>query len=231
MLQTFSKTEAIRFGWNTTKQNFWFFVGLLIVSVLVVIIPRLIGFFIRNAFGQPSPLDPTVIILPVGATIAFLFLSLGGGVLQIIVGIGLIRIVLTFCDNGKPRIADLFAGYRLFFQYLFGSMLYAVIVAGGIFLFIVPGFIWAFKFMFFSYFIVDKHIGPLEALHKSAEITKGAKWNLFLFAFLLSLINALGALVLLVGLFVTVPTTLVAMGFVYRKLLRQQELTQNPVSL
>lgn len=232
MTKTFSKTEAIRFGWDTTRQNFWFFVGLLIVFWLVgVFIPGLIRGFIEGVFGKPSLLDPTVIILPFGAMIASLFFVLVGAILQIIVGLGLIGIVLKFCDNGKPRIADLFASYRLFFQYLFGSILYSLIILGGIILFVIPGIIWAFKFMFFGYFIVDKHVGPVEALKRSAAITKGAKWNLFLFALLLWLINLLGALALFVGLFVTIPTTIVAMGFVYRKLLRQQELAQNPVAL
>ena len=91
---------------------------------------------------------------------------------------------------------------------------------------IVPGIIWAIKFQFFSYFIVDKEVGPIEALKKSAAITKGAKWDLFVFGALLGLINLAGALCVVVGLFATIPTTMVAIAFIYRKLLAESELIQ-----
>ena len=89
----------------------------------------------------------------------------------------------------------------------------------GIILLIILGIILAIKFQFFGYFIVDKGDGPIEALKKSSAITTGAKWNLFLLYLLLLLINLLGAIFLLIGLFVTIPTTMVAIAFVYRKLL------------
>ncbi len=46
----------------------------------------------------------------------------------------------------------------------------------------------------------------------------GAKWDLFLFGLLLGLINFVGALVFLIGLFATIPTTMVAYAYVYRHL-------------
>jgi len=42
----------------------------------------------------------------------------------------------------------------------------------------------------------------------------------------LGIINLLGLICLGVGLFATIPTTMVAMAFVYRKLLAQTELTE-----
>jgi uncharacterized membrane protein len=45
-----------------------------------------------------------------------------------------------------------------------------------------------------------------------------------LFGILLVFINILGALALLVSLFVTMPATMVANAFVYRKLLSQEEI-------
>jgi len=49
---------------------------------------------------------------------------------------------------------------------------------------------------------------------------------LSLFDLLLGLINLLGAICLLIGLFATIPTTMVATAFVYRKLLAQIEVAQ-----
>ena len=153
-------------------------------------------------------------------------ISLAGWVLYIIASMGLIKLALSYCDSKKGEFSYLFSNYRLFFKYFFGSILYALIVIGGLILFIIPGIIWAIMFQFFPYFVVDKGLGPIEALKKSAAITSGAKWTLFLFCILACLINLLGALCLMVGLFVTIPVTLVAYAAVYRKLLNQAGVTQ-----
>jgi uncharacterized membrane protein len=71
---------------------------------------------------------------------------------------------------------------------------------------------------FFDYLIVDKNSRIIESLKKSWEITKGSTWNLFLLYLLLGLINLLGIFALIVGLFWSIPTTMIAEAFVYRKL-------------
>ena len=123
----------------------------------------------------------------------------------------------------KGEFADLFSCFPLFFKFLFSYILYSLIVCGGYVLLIIPGIIWGIKFWFFDYFVIDKWLGPVEALKKSYGITTGVKWNLFVFFLAVIGINLLGALCLLIGLFVTIPTTMVATAFVYRKLLAQTE--------
>mgnify|MGYP001580926209 CR=1 FL=1 len=208
-IQKFSKREAIRFGWNTMKSNLGFFIGLLIVVILIGIVPGIIA----DLLAKDAPVLSIII-------------SIASWVLQLVIGMGLIKIALRFCDKEKGEFAELFSCFPLFFKYLFGSILCMLIVLGGMILLIIPGIIWSIKFQFFTYFIIDKGLGPIEALKRSSAITKGAKWDLFIFGLLLGLINLLGALCLLVGLFATIPTTIVAMAFVYRKLLAQTEIVQ-----
>jgi len=208
MVKKFSKKEAISFGWNLTKTNFGFFVLLLILVAVISVVLTSIPYLAKGK----SPL--------------LLILSLIDIIVRTIITMGLIKISLKFCDNEKAKISDLFSSYPLFFKYLIGSILYVLIILGGLILLIVPGIIWAIQFQFFGYLIIDKGLGPIEALKKSSKITKDAKWNLFLFGILLVLINILGALALLVGLFVTIPTTMIANAFVYRKLLSQVETFQ-----
>jgi hypothetical protein len=207
----FYRGEAIRFGWTTMKTNLWFFIGLLILMVALGIFPGIIA----GVVSKKAPILSSLI-------------SVGSWVLQIIIQMGLIRIALKFCDNEEGEYADLFSCYRLFFKYLLGTILYALIIVGGLMLLIVPGIIWAIKYQFFTYFIVDKGLGPIESLKRSSAITKGSKWNLFVFASLIMGINLLGALCLLIGLFATIPTSMVAMAFVYRKLLSQAEIVELP---
>ena len=61
-------------------------------------------------------------------------------------------------------------------------------------------------------------MGPIEALKASSRATMGSKWDLFLFGLLLGLMNFAGVLLFLVGLFVTIPISMVACAYVYRRL-------------
>lgn len=205
-IEKFSKREAIRFGWQTMKSNLWFFVGLLILAGVIQFAPGVI----YDLLLKESPILAFTVYLI-------------GWVLSIIVGLGLIKISLNFCDNLKSKIGDLFSQYRLFFRVLFAGILYGLICFLGTILFIIPGIYFGIRFWFYDYFIVDKRAGVIESLKRSWRITKGNVWNLFLFILILTGINLLGALCLLVGLFVTVPTTMVAIALVYRKLLAQTE--------
>jgi hypothetical protein len=202
----FSMGEAIEFGWNITKNNIGFFIGLLIIAGLILIIPGTLSRLTKH--NAP------------GLSIIF---SIASFVLQIIIGMGLIRIALKFHDNEKAEFSDLFCCLHLFFKYLLGSVLYGLIVSAGMILLIIPGIIWAIKFYFFSYLIVDKGLGPIEALKRSSAITDGAKWDLFLFGLLLFGINLIGAIPFFLGWFVTIPITMIAMAFVYRKLLSETD--------
>lgn len=200
----FSKSEALRFGWKTMKENFWFFLGLLLIMGLVNFFPEIVKAVLKEG-------------------LFINILNLISSFLSIILGMGLIKICLKFYDQEKPKFSDLFSQYPLFFKMLFGTIFYILIIIFGLILLIIPGYIFAIKFFLFEYFIVDKGLGPIEALKKSWRITKGSGWNLFLFILLVSAINLLGALAFVVGLLLTLPTTALAFVFVYRKLLIQTQ--------
>ena len=141
--------------------------------------------------------------------------------MSVIISIGMIRIALRLCDTGEREFADLFRPYRLFFKFLFASILYGLIVFGGMILLVVPGIIWAIRFQYYGYLVVDKGLGPMEALKGSSAVTQGVKWELFLFGLLIFAVNLLGVLCLGIGVFATAPTTMLATVYVYRKLLAQ----------
>lgn len=198
----FSRNEAIRFGWEIAKKNVGFFVIIFVIMVLVNA-PNSINNYTKNNF----PL------------LAFV-LSIIIWVVQMIVQMGLINIALKFADDKKPTYSDLFY-YTPIVNYVAGSILYGLIVGLGIILLIIPGIYFAIKYQFYGYLIIDKGFGPVAALKKSAEMTKGVKWNLFLFGLLIAGINILGVLALFIGLLWTMPTSIIALAFVYRKLLSQ----------
>lgn len=202
----FSKSQAFKFGWQTTRKNLGFFIVVVPVAFSIIFIPNFI--YIQNLLRGKVLL-----------TVAILTVVLSG-----MMQIGLIKITLKFCDNQKARFVDLFSGGRLLLLYLIGSLMYMLIFLGGLILLIVPGIIWLFKFAFFVYFIVDQGIEPSEALRRSAIITQGAKRDLFVFWLLLLLINLAGAAAFFIGLLVTLPLTLLANAFVYRTLLNRVKI-------
>jgi len=192
----------VQFGWDTTKSNIGLFIGLLIVVGLIQYVP-----------------DIVATILEADAPVLSIIIRIASVILSMIIGMGVIKICLRFCDGEKGEFSDIFSCYPLFFKYLVGSILYGLIVVVGLILLIIPGIIWAIKFQFFDYLIVDQGFGPIDALEKSSEITRGVKLDLLSFGILIGIINLLGLLCLVVGLFVTIPMTWVATAFVYRELL------------
>jgi uncharacterized membrane protein len=192
-MKRFSIDEAIRFGWNTVRANLGLMVGLTIV--------------VNALSGAGGALH----VVPVLG-------SIGSWLLATIMAMGMTRIVLKFVDGGRGDFNDLFSNFDVFLDYLGASVLYGLIVVGGLCLLIVPGVIWAIRFGFFGYFILDRKLGAIDALKASSALTKGVKGDLFVFGLAVIGINILGLLCLGIGVLVTQPTTSLATGFVYRRL-------------
>jgi uncharacterized membrane protein len=196
--------EIIRFGWKKMKDNLGFFIVLLLVAWLIQIVPQFIGSYL---------IDREIIFGIIVYLVAF--------VLNVVVAMGLIKVSLRFSTNKKGTFGDLFSCFPLFFKYLFGSILYLLIIYAGLILLIFPGIIWGIKFGLYPYFIIDKGLGPIKALKASAKTTMGARWDLLGFGFVVCIINLLGTLCLGIGIFATIPATMVATALVYRRLLSQ----------
>lgn len=191
------------------KGNAGFLVVLLIIALLIENLPGIIARSVRNDF-------------PVISSVLYL----AGWFLGFVVQMGLIKVCLKFCDGIKGQLDDLLSSFELLATFIASSILYFLIILGGLILLIVPGIIWAIKFSLYGYFIVDKKLGPVQALKASAEATAGAKRDLFLFGLLLLLINLAGALFFLIGLFATIPVSMIAYAYVYRKLSMGKEETE-----
>ena len=203
----FSKSEAVLFGWNTLKKNFGFFLGML---AIVVAINLLVG-LVMSSFSEEAP---KVLVIAVSAI---------SWILDLLISMGVIRITLKFCDQEQATYRDLFSAYRLLLNYLVGSIVYGIMVTIGFVFLIIPGIYLAVKYQFYEYLIVDKGMGPIEAIKRSGVLTEGVKWNLVLFWLALVGINILGMIALGVGLIATVPVSWLANAYVYRRLQLQAE--------
>jgi uncharacterized membrane protein len=197
----FLKKEAISFGWETAKANIGFFVVFLLLIWLVEAIFAGPSGYWWGKFYFWSPI-----------------LSLLGWVASIFISLAVIRVSLRFVRGETAEFEDMWMGYPKFLEFLVGTILYGLIVLAGFILLIIPGIYWAVRYQFFGYCIVDKDVGPVEAIKMSGRITRGSWWNLFWLGVLQALIAMAGACLCLVGLFWAVPTAMMAHAYAYRKL-------------
>ncbi|MBI5456712.1 DUF975 family protein [Candidatus Kaiserbacteria bacterium] len=202
-MNTFSVGEAIRFGWELFKKRPWLVIGAFVLTGMLSVS---IQFTFGPEEGAPVNIPAMVLI----------------GILSVVVGtlaeIGMITFSLRAHDAiDTVGIRDIW-NPKLFLPYVFGRILVGIVVIVGLILLIVPGVILSFGFMFTSYLIVDKGLGPVAAMKESWRITKGHKWQLALLGLAFAGLNILGLLALVVGLLVTIPVTLLAAVHVYRTL-------------
>ena len=100
------------------------------------------------------------------------------------------------------------------------SLIVALIFIG---IFIIPPFYVSVMVMFAPYLIVDRGLGPIEAMKASARITKGGRMGLINFMVVSWFVYLAGALALLVGLLVAMPVVQIATVWLYVHLIRQTE--------
>ena len=75
------------------------------------------------------------------------------------------------------------------------------------------------KTNFFSYFILDKNMGPIEALSESLTRTTGLEFELFIIYAILVLINLIGAILFGLGLLFTIPYSWLVVSVIYTRYL------------
>ena len=209
----FSIGDAVQFGWDTMKNNIAFFIIMIIILWV--------------AAAVPSGLGSMSYRMSVGAAAIFgLVFGIISFVAGMFVNMAQIKVGLRFSKGETADFPDLYNEYQRFWDFLLGSILYALIVLGGLILLIVPGIYWAIKYYFYGYLIIDQGMGPMDAIKKSGELTKGVKWNLLVFWLALLGIYILGFLACCVGILFAIPVIIVAVAYVYRTLLVATEAQQ-----
>lgn len=206
--------ECLTYGWTVFKKRPWIFVKAAIILGLVSFAFNLLSSVIQA--GVEITTQPLAVVL---FAIALFIVS----VLSIYVGIvldnmGVTKFYLNAHDNVETtRLKDLWAPHP-FVKYVLTILLFSVMFIVGLVLLIVPGIIVALVFGMCVYLVMDRGLGPIEALKESARITKGSRWKLFLLGLAIAGINIVGLLALVIGLLVTVPVTILAGVHAYRVL-------------
>ena len=94
---------------------------------------------------------------------------------------------------------------RPFWKFLAASILVGLAIGIGFVLLIVPGILAMVFFIFSTVIVIDRDLGPIEAMKESMRIGRGYRWSLLGLVVLLALIVFVGMLALFVGLLVAMP--------------------------
>lgn len=198
-MKQFDKIGLIKQSWELVKKN---------ARLIVLLMAAFIGYQVIQGIVQGFFRE----------TLLATLISLAFTVLTLFLEIGFIKIILKLVDGQKAEITELWAYPQYLLRMIGSTIVYGLIVVAGFILLIIPGIYLALRLQFYSYYIVDKNAGAMDSLKMSWKATEGNVINIFLFELLLVGINILGAIALLVGLFVTIPVTFVAVTLLYRKL-------------
>ena len=183
----FSNRELLEFGWSKTKDNFWYILQVILIAGIVYGASRYLG--------------------PISVLVSFC------------VGISVTTVALMIVHGHHPTLNDLFKkynGYKVFLNYAIVSIISWVLIIVG-FLLLIPGLYFMVKLQFAKLLVVDKDLSAMDAIKTSWKMTDGNFWSLFLYVLVVIGINLIGAIPLGIGLFVTVPVTMLASVELYKK--------------
>lgn len=138
-------------------------------------------------------------------------------VATVVLGVGATRIALRLAQGHPAHYADIVPPVRLLWPYIAAAVLTGLAVIGGLILLILPG-IWVMVRLSMVRFEVIDGAGIRESLNKSWALTEGHFWRLLGFLVVMVLLNIVGAALLMVGLLVSIPVTMIAYAHVYQKL-------------
>lgn len=221
MNSSLSVKECLKFGWAQFKKRPWLFVKAGIVLAALQIALNAIS----SGLGTASNNATGIMAIIVG--IVSLVVSLA----SIYIGVTVNNMgVLTFYlkahdDVAAPTLRNLYRPHP-FWRYFLMSVFIGVAVLVGLVLLIVPGIIVALMFSLAPYLMLEHDYKPLQAIKESQRMTKGNRGKLLLLVLAIIVMNIVGAVLLLIGLLVSVPVSTLAFVHAYRMLADKATLPQ-----
>jgi hypothetical protein len=196
-----SISQAVNFAWPALKKRFGLF-----TAVLLTIFAAWAALEIIVIAGQRFG-----ILLWVAAHLAFLIFFAG-------IEVGVLQISLALYEGRDPTFADAFTRMALGPKFLASQTLYLLVVAVGLVFLVVPGVYLGVRYGLFGFRMAAGETSLIRSFHQSAILTRGTETYLSAIFVALLILNALGASLLGLGLFITAPLSVLVMTAVYRQL-------------
>jgi uncharacterized membrane protein len=206
-MASFSIKESFSYGWKSLQDHFWPMAGIAAGALVI-----------SSIFNAAS--NALVAAQEMGVAGAVNVISF---LVNAYVFAGALQLAFKLYDGGEVSMNDFKVRGKVYLNTLLAMILSALIVVGGLILLIVPGLIWLTTYYFSAYITVDKDMTARQALHESRLATKGDRWRIAGLMILAVLLNIAGLIAFIVGIFVTLPVTVMAYVYAYRKLAAKLE--------
>jgi hypothetical protein len=196
-----SLRQAFKLAWPILKERFGLF-----AAVLLTIFGAWVALEVVVVAGQRFG-----ILLWAVAHAAFLIFAAG-------IEVGLLAMGLALHDGRAPTFRDAFAHLALGPRFLAAQILYLLMVVIGLAVLVAPGICLGVRYTLFGFCMADGEANLIRSFQKSAVLSTGAEAYLLRMLLVLVALNLLGASVLGIGLFVTLPLSVLVLATVYQRL-------------
>ena len=237
-MRSINKRELFIQSWDLFKGNTQFLINIGVLIFLVqMLIPNLLEGFFHQMSIQYILYRITYLLLVTGVTLGVtaqmikitrlmtieslsdvfnyyhkIIASITGSVL-VALAFGVLAVLFIILFMGVSSLSiesieSIAMGDEVSGPLMIGFMGYIVIIA-----------YLSLKTNFFTYFIVDKDMGPIDALRESLTRTTGLEFELFTIYSILALLNLIGALLFGIGLLFTIPYSWMVVSVIYTRYL------------
>ena len=237
-MRSINKRELFIQSWDLFKGNTQFLINIGVLIFLVqMLIPNLLEGFFHQMSIQYILYRITYLLLVTGVTLGVtaqmikitrlmtieslsdvfnyyhkIIASITGSVL-VALAFGVLAVIFIILFMGVSSLSiesieSIAMGDEVSGPLMIGFMGYIVIIA-----------YLSLKTNFFTYFIVDKDMGPINALRESLTRTTGLEFELFTIYSILALLNLIGALLFGIGLLFTIPYSWMVVSVIYTRYL------------
>lgn len=191
--------------------HFW----TLIVATLIYIAVESVSNVFTIEAGPGGPQQPVSVLSPLYSILVTAPLY-----------VGFAHLVLRAVRGHEPELDDLLAGFRTYVNAVGGMLVYGLAIAVGLLLLIVPGLVALVRLSFTPFLIVDRQLGPLDAVKTSWEQTRGHGWTLFGLLIVSILVLVGGLLLLIVGVVPAIAWVLCGWAVYYDRATRDPTPTE-----
>lgn len=192
------------------------------------IIFGILGFILQGAVGSFDQLVTKVEVSGDASDwMLYGLVTFVGWILSTMISVGFMRGLLGYVRGKEPEMSMIFEGYKplsVWINSIFAAVLTGIVVTIGLILFILPGIYFLFKFIFAPYIVIDKELGPIDAMKKSWEYTTGNFAHVIVFGLISILFCILGIITLGLGFIVITPLLTIVYALFYKNVADFHEL-------
>ncbi len=184
-----------------------------IFSIITTAIMLTIGYsffeLISKGENSGSFFSSLIASFILGVILTILYIPMFGGLLMM----GVKRAV-----NAPLQVGEILAHFSKIIPLILLVIVSNLFIQIGYFLFFIPGVYLAIAYSMSTPLILDKNMSFWTAMETSRKAVTRKWFQMFGLIIILSIINFIAALPLLIGLFWTMPMSLIAIGIVYRNM-------------